>query len=180
MSIAKKTLLLVIGSLLIVGMISTVWDWRQWRIEETKNYGQGREANRDVAPARKLGGVYTNKILRFRIKYPQNWEVKGLTFSEPFGRIKMVVTVVKDERNFPIIADEAAAGVTQERGYINTESASIVILTWEGGDETKQIALAKRDNRLYKIEVTCGNGIWKSWSATSRDLPIFGFVVEMK
>ncbi len=162
MSIAKITL----GVLIIGGMVFTVWDYRQWKIEETKNYGQGREANRGVAPARKLGGVYTNRILRFRIKYPRDWEERGMTFSEPFGRVKMVVTVVNDPRDLPVIADEAAVGVTQEREYFNTESVSLVILTWEKADEVEQVALAKRENRLYRIEITCGNGVWKAWSAT--------------
>lgn len=151
-------------------MVFTVWDWRQWKIEETKNYGQGRAESRGVAAARKLGGVYTNRVLRFRIKYPQDWEVKGLTFSEPFGRVKMVVTIVKDRRNFPEIADEAAVGVTQDRGYINTDSASLVVLTWVGADDTKQIALAKKEDRVYKIEITCGNGNWKFWSATFEEI----------
>lgn len=147
-------------------MVFTVWDWRQWKIEETKNYGQGRAESRGVAAARKLGGVYTNRVLRFRIKYPQDWEVKGLTFSEPFGRAKITVTVVKDTRDFPIIADEAAVGVTQDREYTSSDTVSLSILTWEGANETRQLALSKKEDRLYKIEITCGNEFWKAWSAT--------------
>lgn len=162
MSIAKITL----GVLIIGGMIFTVWDYRQWKIEETKNYGQGREESKGMSAARKLGGVYTNRILRFRIKYPQDWEVKGMTFSEPFGRAKITVTVVKDLRDFPIIADEAAVGVTRDREYTSTDTASLSILTWEGASETRQLALAKKEDRLYKIEITCWNGVWKVWSAT--------------
>jgi len=147
---------LTVGALIGAGMIFTVWDWRQWRIAETKNYGQGWEENRGVAPAQKLAGVYTNKLLKFRIRYPQDWGAKA----------KIKVTVKKDTRDLPVIADEMAKGITQERGYINTESASLVILTWAGVRETKQVALAKKEDRLYKIEVICESGIWKSWSAT--------------
>lgn len=166
MSIAKLTL----GVLVVGGMVFTVWDYRQWKTEETKNYGHGWEANIGVAPAQKLGGIYTNGVLKFRIKYPQDWEAKGMTFSEPFGRARVTVTVVKDTRDLPVIADEAAGGVTQDRGYVNTDSASLVVLTWEGTGETKQLALAKKENRLYKIEITCESGIWKAWSATFEEI----------
>ncbi|KKU01650.1 MAG: hypothetical protein UY06_C0052G0005 [Candidatus Amesbacteria bacterium GW2011_GWA2_47_70] len=170
MSIPNRPLLLVVGSLLIVGIGFTVWDYKLWRIEETKNYGQGWEENKGVAPAQKLAGVYTNKLLKFRIKYPQDWEAKDMTFSEPFGRAKITVTVEKDTRDLPIIADEMAGGITRERNYINTESASLVILTWAGVKETKQVALAKKEDRLYKIEIICESGIWKAWSATFEEI----------
>ncbi len=161
---------LIIFALVAMGMIFTIWDWRQWRIEETKNFGQGWEENKGVGPAQKLAGVYTNKLLRFRIKYPRNWEAEGMTFSEPFGRAKIAVTVKRDSRDLPVIADEMAGGITQERNYINTELVSLVVLTWKGARETKQVVLAKKEDRLYKIEVTCESGIWKAWEATFEEV----------
>ncbi len=151
---------ILLGLLISLGMIFAIWDWRQWRIAETKNYGQGWEENREVAPAQKLEGVYTDRLLKFRIRYPQDREAKA----------KIKVIVEKDIRDLSVIADEMAGGITQERNYINTESVSLVILTWAGARETKQVALAKKEDRLYKIEVTCENGIWKSWSATFEEV----------
>lgn len=151
---------ILLGLLVSMGMMFTVWDWRQWRIAETNNYGHGWEENREVAPAKKLGRVYTDKLLKFRIRYPQDWGAKA----------KIRVTVEKDTRDLPVIADEMAGGITQERNYINTESANLVVLTWKGVSETKQVAIAKKGDRLYKIEVTCESGIWKSWSATFEEV----------
>ena len=162
----KSILRLTVGALIVGGMMFTVWDWREWKIAETKDYGHGWAENREVAPAQKLEGVYTNKLLKFRLKYPSDWKVEGMTFSEPGGGVKMVVTVEEDARDLPTIADKMAEGVTQARGYINTDSASLVILTWGGPRETKQVAIAKKGDRVYKIEVTCESGAWKSWSAT--------------
>ena len=161
---------ILLGLLISLGMMFAVWDWRQWRIAETKNYGQGWAENKEVAPAQKLEGVYTNKRLKFRIKYPGDWKTSGMTFSEPAGKVKMVITVEKDTRDLPIIIDKMAEGVTKPRDYINTESASVVVLTWGGVRETKQVAIAKKEDRLYKIEVTCESGIWKSWGATFEEI----------
>src|SRR3989344_2202497 len=97
---------LAVGALIVGGMIFTVWDWRQWRIAETKNYGQGWEANKEIAPAQKLDGVYTDKLGKFRIKYPADWKQSGLTFSGPSGGLKTIVSVVKDIRDLPEIADK--------------------------------------------------------------------------
>lgn len=164
------SILRIAGLLIAVGVIFTVWDYKNWRIEETKNYGHGWAENREVAPAQKLKEVYTNAPLKFRIKYPEGWDAGEMTFRDPSGRVKMQVRVEKDARDFSAIADEMAEGVTRDRSYINTETASLTVLTWEGARETKQVAMAKKNDRLYKITVTCESGVWKFWFATLEEI----------
>ena len=166
MSIPKKIWLLVISLLLIVGVGFTLWDYKNWRWEETHKFGQGGSATSEFLPAMKLEGVFSNRIRGVRIKYPKSWDVGEMEFREPFGRAKVAIRVKKDTANLSDIADSLAGGVTAERDYIDAQGLAITILTWTGDKEVRQVALAKKGDRLVTIEVTCESGAWKIFSKT--------------
>lgn len=166
MSIPKKIWLLVIGLLLIAGVGFTLWDYKNWRWEETHKFGQGGQATSEFLPAMKLEGVFSNRIRGVRIKYPKSWDVGEMEFREPFGRAKVSIKVKKDTANLSDIADSKAFGVTRERDYLDANGLAVTILTWDGESQVKQVALAKKGDRLVMIEIICESGAWKIFSKT--------------
>lgn len=166
MSIPKKIWLLVIGLLLIAGVGFTLWDYKNWRWEETHKFGQGGQATSEFLPAMKLEGVFSNRIRGVRIKYPKSWDVGEMEFREPFGRAKVSIKVKKDTANLSDIADSKAFGVTRERDYLDANGLAVIILTWDGESQVKQVALAKKGDRLVMIEIICESGAWKIFSKT--------------
>ena len=135
---------MVIGLLLIAGVGFTLWDYKNWRWEETHKFGQGGQATSEFLPAMKLEGVFSNRIRGVRIKYPKSWDVGEMEFREPFGRAKVSIKVKKDTANLSDIADSKAFGVTRERDYLDANGLAVIILTWDGESQVKQVALAKK------------------------------------
>lgn len=174
MSIAKLTL----GALIIGGMIFTVWDYRNWRWEEMHLYGLGKPVEVGYSPAADLGETFTNSVARVRIKYPKDWKIRSNPELEKRGAhlsankievlemasggVTVAVGVQEVKQDLSVIADKMAVGIVKERDYITSTTAAWTILTWSD----KQIALAKKDNRLYIVEATFEKSAWKQFSKT--------------
>ena len=182
MSITNRPWLLVIGSLVMAGMIFTVWDYRTWKKEEINLYGLGKPVETGFSPALGLEGIFTDQVARIRVKHPGGWkmrsnpelEKRGARLSSKkievmeveMGGVKIAVSVQEIKEDLPVVADRMAVGISQERDYITSATAAWTILTWEG----RQVAVAKRDNRLYTVEVTCEKSAWKQFSKTFEEV----------
>ena len=51
--------------------------------------------------------------------------------------------------------------MTRERDYLDANGLAVTILTWDGESQVKQVALAKKGDRLVMIEIICESGAWK-------------------
>lgn len=92
-------------------------------------------------------------------------------------RLKLVVARVPAESSLIDIADAEVRALTagggklsQERDYINTDGASLVVLTHkeeENGEEvTVQEVLGKKDEKLVVIEAKVKSAEWLKWKKT--------------
>ncbi|HBC73123.1 hypothetical protein A2379_00030 [Candidatus Amesbacteria bacterium RIFOXYB1_FULL_47_13] len=181
----------VLGILLIAGMVFTVWDYRDWKWEETRKYGHGYEDQ--LAPAVALTRTYQNDLVRVRLKYPEEWEINeisnsALTFEEMVkegGRVvvaqwpgKMTLSIEKTTRGLPDIADEevrllnkAGVNLSKEREYISTQETNMTVLTWEKPNavrqqEVIQRGLAEKKGRLAVAEAKVSQADWLKWGKT--------------
>ena len=178
MSITK----LILGFLIVGGMLFAVWDYKKWRQEETNLYGTGKPVETGFSPALELGEIFTDQVARIRVKYPGGWkmrsnpelEKRGARLSSKkievmemeMGGVKISVNVQETKEDLPVVADRMVGGITRERDYITSATAAWTILTWED----RQVALAKRDNRLYTVEVICEKSAWKQFSKTFEEI----------
>ncbi len=162
-------------------------DYNNWRHLELDKYGQGGKPQ--AAPA-SLEGVYSSRVMGLRMRYPQEWKTtenlklkvpeaklsdkreEVARFEKEGGKAKMVVYGVMVEGETVDIVDKEATGITRERDYINTDGASLAILTWERGSEVKQKAIGSRGGRLVILEATCDADEWSGME------PIFWAMYE--
>lgn len=170
------------AALLIAGVIFTLWDYKNWRREETRLYGLGKPVEVGYSPAADLGETFTNSVAGVRIKYPKDWKIRSNPELEKEGAhlsgnkievlemssggVTVTVSVQEVKQDLPVIADKMAAGIVKERDYITSATAAWTILTWSD----KQIALAKKDNRLYVVEATFEKSAWKQFSKTFEEI----------
>jgi hypothetical protein len=89
---------IVIGCFVLaffVGIGVSYWfDYRVWRHEETKNYGQGVGGVRRPDPE-KLDTVYQNDVAGVRIRHPNKWkaiEDTRLKVSDPKKKLVDIVS----------------------------------------------------------------------------------------
>lgn len=165
------------GGLLILGMGFTVWDWRNWREEETGKFGHGYEEQ--LAPAAELDKLYQNEIAGVRVKYPRDWTVsenskfkilntnqiqilenmvnlgERAVVAEWPGFMKLSVERV--ERGLPDLADaevrklaRAGHGLSKEREYLGAQETGVTLLTWETLDENREVVVAQRAMAVEK------------------------------
>lgn len=162
---------MTIALLLLVGIGYSIWDYKKWRWEETRAFGQGPEesAKSEVLSAKLI--IYQNGVVGVRIKYPEGLQInEGSRFkvqdSIKMGfenlvrmgeRVEVVnfgdkvrVSVERTELGLSDASDREAGRIelTREWDYINTEKLSITILTWAEG----QRALAKIGEKLIVID----------------------------
>ncbi len=176
----KTTILIVV--LLAVGIIGSVKEYKQWRVDETSNYGQGPLGKTNTGDTKlSADKLYQNDVAGFRIKYPSSWEVvANPKFSDGKyslsqiarmderaevvlfgGRIR--VSVVRNSLNFTDLVDQEARKMemVREREYLNTEKVSIVILTWKQNGRERQTAFAhKGGDKVFVLEQD-GVGGWE-------------------
>lgn len=168
--------------LLIAGVVFTVWDYKNWRWEETHLYGLGKPVEAGYSPAADLGETFTDLVARVRVKYPKDWKMRSNPELEKegaklsvkrievveisLGEVKIAVSVQEVKQDLPVIADKMAVGIVRERDYITSATAAWTILTWSD----KQIALAKKDNRLYVVEATFEKSAWKQFAKTFEEI----------
>lgn len=128
----KYILALLIG----VGVVFSVWDYKKWRNEETRNFGQGSGTSRITNNELRITQVYQNDEWGVRIKYPEGWNVE------------QTVKFERTERNLPDIVDDEVVKIgklDREPDHVDT---NITILTWRG----RQMAITKGGMTVVKIE----------------------------
>lgn len=166
----------------------TVWDYSRWRHAEWDRFGQGREESQSWAPAGKLSGPYTQPLARIRIKYPQGWDVvenaslkqktarlgpdatEVVRFNHPFGQATIRVVTEEFTGDPPQLIDRLATGETKDREYINSDYASLTIITREGDKLVKQVAVATKRGRMMRIEVEVRSPVWGEFARTVEEV----------
>lgn len=174
-----------LGVLIFVGTGVSVWDYKNWRYEETKNYGHGPEF---VKPL-ELTKQYQNKIAGLRMRYPAGWEVYvdakfkmqdarfNLTDLVKIGErveVAMIgevtIGVERINKNFPDVVNaevaELPVKLARERDYIVVSTADMVVLTWEEGEVVYQRALASGRGKIVVTDVSKSKSEWKNLEKT--------------
>lgn len=167
----KKWQIIGLGVFLAVLGIKSVWDWRVWRIEETKNYGHGPG---ELKPTWQMTQNWQNDIYKIRIKYPKGWSVEegnGQVVKFSDGTETAVIKSVrvfgnlKDQEDMLIKNAGSDERLYGERQYLNTDKTSMTILTWQkfSAGETVMIQkyLAKKGDNLVTVEFFSSLADWR-------------------
>lgn len=164
------------AALLAFGISFSIWDYKNWWKIEHERYGQGPQEGQGLSPAGNLVGPYASSLGKFRLRAPENWDriatKEGLRFRHPFAQRGIYPTIEasfeKAELDLPQTTDREAKKhtLTQELDYINTDTTSMVVLTWTDGELTKQLAMAIKNDRLVKIQASCLTSEWKIYANT--------------
>lgn len=169
---------IVVVGLLMVGIVGSIKDWRDWKYQETYRYGYGWEADRELAAAQKLAGPYQNNVAKIRMRYPEGWDVQEtqvVTFTSPFTlnsegkKSSIAVFVGRSDQNLPdlVSAEVQKVGkLSKEWEYVNGEKMGFTVITWEGGSWVYQKAMGVADGRLVTIDVSCEKAMWNTFAKT--------------
>lgn len=152
--------------LIVIGVGVTLVDYQQWRHAELDRYGQGWSDLNPPAPA--LTRLYQNLELGIRMRLPEKTEV---------DKILKIGVNTSDIGLTDLVRDEAERiknegnKLSRDWEYVNTEKINLTVLTWNedtagGGQMTRQLVMAKKANRVLKIEVGIDNGDWGKWENT--------------
>ena len=121
---------------MIAGMAFSVWDYKQWRGEEMRNFGQGPSSNpKSQIPNPKLAEVYQDDEWGIRFKYPVGW------------KIEENLKIEKTEKNLPDLVDDEVARLGKLDREPDHVSTDIIVLTKDGN----QTALTKKGDIYIKI-----------------------------
>lgn len=185
MSIPRALLVIIVGA----GLVFSVLDYRDWKRAETANFGKGSAKTAAYKAAQTLVGPYTNGVVNMRLKYPDGWEItenSNLKLQDPknlfnymdgkkyevvklkdqFGRATVTVSVQADNRDLINIADEEAVGVTDDREYLTVNGANMTVLTWSNSSQVRQLVLARKDGKIFRMEVICEKTSWETLAKT--------------
>lgn len=196
MSIARVILIMTI----VVGIVFSVLDYRDWKRAEMENFGKGSAETAAYKAAQTLVGPYTNDVAKIRLRYPDGWEViedprfnppaggqdskKIFNFSDGgryeivklkdlFGRATVTISVQADKRDLNTIIDLEAVGASRDREFINTDATNITLLTWiptSDSQPVRQLALAKKNGKVYRMEVICEKTSWETLAKTFEEI----------
>ena len=179
MSLKTKIVWGVIGVWLLTGVGVSIWDYRNWRYEETKNYGHGPDVEKATW---RLTRIYQNNLAKIRIRYPEGWEVVTASAFIDEARIEWpgdgeVVEFRNKNLNVRVSVSKAEGSLTEwenkflqeadpgERPYgdrqvVNTDRGSMTILTWQrfAGSQTfmRQWGVAKKGELLVVVKFDSG------------------------
>lgn len=181
MSLKTKMVWAVLGVWLAAGVGVSVWDYRSWQYEETKNYGHGPDVEKATW---KLIPIYQNNPARLRIRYPEGWTAETAPafrdekqINWPGDGIVAEFSLREQSKNITISERKAEGSLTDwenkflqaanpaERSYgdrrvVNTDRGSYSILAWQkiSGNETtmRQTGLAKKGELLVIVEMKSG------------------------
>ena len=153
-----------------MGMIGSIWEYREWRKEETVKYGQGWEDTKSLKYPETLIGPYVNEKLRFRIRYPKNWLVqedkKLTTFVHPQNpSIIFSVEPVSTTLNFPDYVDSLTKDEIRNREYINIGETNLVILTFYA----EQKVLVQKGRTVLMIVASTPHNRWNEYELTFKE-----------
>ena len=122
---------IIVALLVAVGIAFSIRDYKSWRSEETKNFGQG-----PGSASFKLNQVYQNDEWGIRMKYPEGWD------------IEQTVKFERTEKNLPDIVDEEIAKIGNLDREPDHPETNITVLT-RGG---RQMAITKGGMVVVRIE----------------------------
>jgi len=122
---------IIVALLLAVGLGFSVWDYKNWRKEETKNFGHG-PGDASVT----LTQIYQNDEWGVRLKYPEGWDME------------QAVTFERTEKNLPDIVDEEIAKNGRPDREPDHPDTDITVLTRNG----RQMAITKNGAVVVRIE----------------------------
>lgn len=163
---------LLIGLLLILGIVGTWGEYRNWKKTETQRYGHGWAQTQTIKEPEKLVGPYVNEKLGYRLRYPIGWQMtedgKKITFTNPANpAINFSFEIQTNPQSLIDIADrEALPGLAREREYLNIESYNWTILTFEKDNRLIQKALSKRNDQLFVVEASLPKENWNEFTNT--------------
>ncbi len=155
---------LLIGVIGVIGVIGSIGEYRNWRKEETTNYGQGWAQTKALKDPETLVGPYVNELQSYRIRYPKNWKLKEDKQSTTFYLDSKSIRVerVTISMNFPDFVDRQAQNVIRDRDYTD----SLVVLTFDG----KQKALSQKGNMVYILTATTPKENWNEYELTFKEV----------
>lgn len=165
----------VIGSLIVTGVVFTLWDYSRWRHAELDNYGLGPKEKEHWQAARPLDKLYQNLKMGVRLRYPGDWEIKekgeAVTIAQKNGEVAIKITTQTTNESMTEIANRMAVGATKDREHIKGQDETpIILLTWNRGGEIVQKALAGREKKLVILEVRCKSEDWNKWTLTIMEI----------
>lgn len=171
-----KYLILVI---LVLGIVGTIWEYKEYKRVELQDYGHGWEASNSLKDAETLVGPYVNAYQKYRIRYPKWWsateeggklaKAKEVTLSHPKREDIFIKIYAKPE---PLGAKDYADAIgktnppSRDWDYIN----NLVVLTWEDKTTFKQEALFSKEGILYDIVATCPTTAAKEYELTFKSV----------
>jgi len=173
---------IILALLISAGVGVSVVDYRNWRNEETKNYGHGPREN--LEEALELGSRYINSYAGIRFRYPEGWkmeekvrdiavlaesdrpvvliprgEVEVVRVESPDGEIWVSVGRTQNEDDVVrILEKEIAAGEAGgvkyigEREYWNSEREDWGVITWQDGEWIVKKAWAVEGEKTAVVE----------------------------
>jgi len=107
-------------------------------------------------------GGQDSKLVVFNFMDGKKYEVVKL--KDLFGRATVTVSVQADNRDLNTIIDKEAVGTSRDREFINTDATNITLLTWIpslDSQKVRQLALAKKNGKVYRMEVICEKTSWE-------------------
>ncbi len=161
----------------LIGVIGSIWEYRGWRKQEITNYGQGWEQVKSLKEAETLVGPYVNEKLRYRIRYPKNWQVTGdpkkiIKFANPAIReVAININMTESTQSLVDIADNLAkSGLAREREYLNAGEQSFQILTFANSQQIVQKALTKKGQQIIIIQAQTPTKNWNEFELTFKEV----------
>lgn len=165
----------IVALLIVVGVAVSVWDYKNWKYEETRNYGYGP----DTAFSLVINRTYQNKLAGVRIRYPGEWEVKvnpkfevknlKLTFNDVVTKNdrvwvvklggKMTVYVARLTKNMPDEVNNEVALINKisklnrEREYVGTVAGTAVVLSWENEGTFYQRGMLSGNGKMVIVDL---------------------------
>lgn len=175
MSITKRTLLIVVSLLLIVGVGFSFWDYKNWRHIEKDRYGYGPKEAEKWEEARLLDKLFESQKGRWRLRYPGGWTLEErigeIKIIEPEGEVVMVIKTRPINKSLPDVADEIGMGASRDREYVKGEQGEgVTILTWDGDNYIEQKAISEKSGKLVEISVVGKKENWKDWTLTVQEM----------
>ncbi|OGD09132.1 hypothetical protein A2397_01545 [Candidatus Amesbacteria bacterium RIFOXYB1_FULL_44_23] len=158
----------IIWTLVILGVMVTLWDYRQWTRAEMAKYGQGWG---DIDnPAMELTNMYQDKELGIRMRLPTEWNREMVKIS-----VRPEVESLMDLTDRRVDELKTNGNIVSERAYIAGKKVDWTVLTWSeefpGGKANKrQEAWSKTGDRVMVISVEIEEEKWGEIRKTMEEI----------
>ncbi len=181
MSISKK----VVAVLLVAGVAFSLWDYVQWHRAEFGRLGQGPIAGPTPTP-QALARPWQSDWVGIRLAPPQGWSVQPgagdskawsslplgqrvqvVQFSHPPAQLSLGAEKYVSDLTAAVAAEVATLPLLSgDRQYINTDQASLVVLTWQKETNTYQEAILVSKGKLVVMESQAATSVWPAYEPT--------------